>query len=267
MIVTGGAGFIGANFVRLALAHESPRDRADKLTYAGNLDSLVRRRARPRFVSCTATSATAPGIEAAHRAPANLAGELRRGVARRPLDRRSGRVRADQHRRRVRAARCVPPLVVGASDAERRAFRFLHRPSTDEVYGTLGPDRDVLRDHAVRTGTRRTRRRRRARTTSCAPYHQTYGLPALITNCSNNYGPFQYPRKLIRSVLLNALQGKALPIYGDGPQRCATGCASGPLRVGILRVLEQGVPGREVQHRRARRDDQPRAGRHPSALI
>ncbi len=141
------------------------------------------------------------------------------------------------------------PLRRPAAAAARRAFRFLH-VSTDEVYGTLGADR-----------------RCSPRTTAYAPnspyaaskagadhlvraYHHTYGLPALITNCSNNYGPYQFPEKLIPLMILNALEGRPLPIYGDGGNVRDWLYVEDHCR-GILRVLAARPAGREVQPRRA----------------
>ena len=146
-------------------------------------------------------------------------------------------------------------LLHGATDAARRAFRFLH-VSTDEVYGSLGPTgfftettpyapnspysaSKAAADHLVRA------------------YHETFGVPVLLTNCSNNYGPYQFPEKLVPLMILNALDGKPLPIYGQGQNirdwlHVEDHCAA------ILRVLEAGVPGREVQRRRQLRAHQPR---------
>ena len=144
--------------------------------------------------------------------------------------------------------------------AARERFRFLH-VSTDEVYGTLGADglfseetpyapnspysaSKAAADHLVRA------------------YQHTYGLPTLVTNCSNNYGPYQFPEKLIPLMILNALDGKPLPIYGDGgnvrdwlyvEDHCS----------GILRVARARPRRREVQHRRRQRAHQPRTRRSP----
>ena len=216
MIVTGGAGFIGANFVRLALARTSHRVIVlDKLTYAGNLESLRDVERDPRFVFVhgdICDGALVSKLLAEHR-PTWLVNFAAESHVDRSIDGPGAFVQTNT----VGAFELLDASrrwFADLSDAERRAFRFLH-VSTDEVYGTLGP-----------TGTF-------SETTPYAPnspyaaskagadhlvraYHETYGLPALITNCSNNYGPFQYPEKLIPLVLLNALEGKALPIYGDG---------------------------------------------------
>ena len=166
-------------------------------------------------------------------------------------------VHRHQHRRHLRAARGGAGVRrASCRTAARDAFRFLH-VSTDEVYGTLGRERRCSARRRPTRRTRRTRRARRRRITWCAPSFHTYGLPVLITNCSNNYGPFQFPEKLIPLMLLNALDGTPLPIYGDGGNvrdwlHVEDHCA------GILLVLREGPSGREVQHRRRQRAHQPR---------
>lgn len=244
MIVTGGAGFIGANFVRLALARTADRVVVlDKLTYAGNLASLREVENDPRFVFvhgdiCDGALVTKLLEEHRPRWLVNFAAESH-------VDRSIDGPRAFVETNTVGAFELLEATrrhLASADDETRRSFRFLH-VSTDEVYGSLGPTgtfsettpyapnspysaSKAAADHLVRA------------------YHETYGLPALITNCSNNYGPFQYPEKLIPLMLLNALEGRALPIYGDGlnvrdwlyvEDHCD----------GILRVLERGVPGQK----------------------
>ena len=242
MIVTGGAGFIGANFVRRALAcTDAALIVLDKLTYAGNLESLrdVERDARFTFVHGDIADARLVTELLRRHQPkwlVNFAAESH-------VDRSIDGPRAFVETNTVGAFELLDAarLYLAAADpAVRRSFRFLH-VSTDEVYGSLGASgtfsettpyapnspyaaSKAAADHLVRA------------------HHETYGLPALITNCSNNYGPYQYPEKLIPLVLLNALEGRTLPIYGDGlnvrdwlfvEDHCD----------GILRVLEHGVPG------------------------
>ncbi|MBM4243517.1 MAG: dTDP-glucose 4,6-dehydratase [Deltaproteobacteria bacterium] len=242
MIVTGGAGFIGANFVRLALARTSHRVIVlDKLTYAGNLESLRDVECEPRFAFVRGDicdGALVAQLLREHR-PRWLVNFAAESHVDRSIDGPGAFVQTNT----VGTFELLEAARLWASElpeSARRAFRFLH-VSTDEVYGTLGPTGSFSEstpyapnspyaaskagaDHLVRA------------------YHETYGVPTLITNCSNNYGPFQYPEKLIPLVLLNALEGKALPIYGDGlnvrdwlyvEDHCD----------GILRVLERGVPG------------------------
>ncbi len=215
-IVTGGAGFIGSNFVRLALAASDARIVVvDKLTYAGNLQSLrdVAAHARFAFEEADITNRAALDALFARYAPSavlNFAAETHvdRSIDG-PLDFVVTNVVGTLQL--LEASRAF--LARGAA-AERSAFRFL-QVSTDEVYGSLGaagrfsettpfaPNSPYSAskagaDHLVRA------------------YRETYGLPTLGTNCSNNYGPYQFPEKLLPLMILNALEGKTLPIYGDG---------------------------------------------------
>jgi len=218
ILVTGGAGFIGGNFVRQWLAEEPSRVvNLDKLTYAGNLDSLANLPDEGRHIFLQGDIGDGPLVSrllAEHRPRAivNFAAESHvdrsiDGPAAFVETNVVGTFRLLEAARRYWAE--LPP-------DQAAAFRFLH-VSTDEVYGSLGP-----------AG-------RFTESTPCAPnspysaskaasdhfvraYHHTYGLPTLITNCSNNYGPYQFPEKLIPLMILNALEGKPLPVYGDGRQ-------------------------------------------------
>ncbi len=242
MIVTGGAGFIGCNFVRLALERTDERVVVfDKLTYAGNLESLAGVASHPRFAFVKGDIADRDAVRALFRdhrpsAVVNFAAESH---VDRSIDDPGAFVRTNVHGtyELLEASRA---LLSGADDALRGPFRLLH-VSTDEVYGSLGPSgaftettpyapnspyaaSKAAADHLVRA------------------WRETYGLPTIITNCSNNYGPFQFPEKLIPLMLLNALEGKPLPIYGDG------GNVRDWLFVedhcdGILRALTRGAPG------------------------
>jgi dTDP-glucose 4,6-dehydratase len=242
MIVTGGAGFIGCNFVRMAL--ERTGDRVvvfDKLTYAGNLDSLSEVASHPRYAFVQGDIADREAVRALFRdhRPASVVNFAAESHVDRSIDDPGAFVRTNINGafELLDASRS---FLAGEGDAARRSFRFLH-VSTDEVYGSLGrtgafteetpyaPNSPyaaskAAADHLVRA------------------FRETYGLPTLITNCSNNYGPYQFPEKLIPLMLLNALEGKPLPIYGDGgnvrdwlyvEDHCA----------GILTVLEKGAPG------------------------
>jgi dTDP-glucose 4,6-dehydratase len=216
IIVTGGAGFIGANFVRLALARTDHRVVVfDKLTYAGNLASLddVARDARFTFVQGDiADRAAVQGLYAEHHPTwiVNFAAESH-------VD------RSIDHPRDFVDTNVVGTfelLDVGRRycaelDAPARArFRFLH-VSTDEVYGTLGAT--GLFSEATQYAPNSPYAASKAAADHFArAYHETFGVPVLITNCSNNYGPYQFPEKLIPLTLLNAVEGKPLPIYGDG---------------------------------------------------
>jgi dTDP-glucose 4,6-dehydratase len=219
ILVTGCAGFIGSNFVHTWLSqHDEPVVNLDKLTYAGNLDNLSSLASDPRHVFVQGDigdRALVDKLLADHqpRAVLNFAAESH-------VDRsihgpgdfiQTNVVGTFNLLESVRAYWFALPA------AQQAAFRFLH-VSTDEVYGTLAPQdppfaetnpfepnspyaaSKASSDHLVRA------------------WHHTYGLPVVTTNCSNNYGPFHFPEKLIPLVILNALAGKPLPIYGDGQQ-------------------------------------------------
>ena len=243
ILVTGGAGFIGANFVLDWLAQGGePLVNLDKLTYAGNLGNLaaVKDDARHVFVhGDIGDTALVDGLLATHRPRAvlNFAAESH-------VD-RSIKGPAAFIETNVGATFRLLESVRNHFDAlgaaEREAFRFLH-VSTDEVYGSL-PEQargfcettpfapnspysasKAASDHLVRA------------------WHHTFGLPTLTTNCSNNYGPRQFPEKLIPLMIVNALAGKPLPVYGDGENVrdwlfVADHCAA------IRAVLARGRPG------------------------
>jgi dTDP-glucose 4,6-dehydratase len=215
LLVTGGAGFIGANFVVSTIAETGEElVNLDKLTYAGNprnLDAL-RGDARHRFVQgdiCERERVR--NLLAAHRPRAIV------------------HFAAESHVDRSIAgpAEFVQTNVVGtwALLEEARAywegqgrdagFRFLH-VSTDEVYGSLGPDDPAFTEETPYAPNSPYAASKAAADHLVRAYHQTYGLPTLTTNCSNNYGPRQFPEKLIPLVIRNALAGEPLPVYGDG---------------------------------------------------
>ena len=218
ILVTGGAGFIGGEFVRQWIAEERGTVvNLDKLTYAGNLDSLAAVAGDPRHVFVRGDIGDAElvaGLLARHRPQAvvNFAAESH---VDRSIDGPAAFVETNVVGT-FRLLEAVRRHWAALPEADRPAFRFLH-VSTDEVYGSLGPDGKFTEttpyapnspysaskagsDHFVRA------------------YHHTYGLPTLTTNCSNNYGPCQFPEKLIPLMILNCVAGKPLPVYGDGGQ-------------------------------------------------
>ncbi len=240
-LVTGGAGFIGGNFVHRAVAMGHRIINLDKLTYAGNLSTLTDLRDHPchRFVrGDIGDDALVSALLAEHRPDAvvNFAAESH---VDRSIDHPAAFIETN-----VTATLSLLEVALGhwrsLSPADAAAFRFLHI-STDEVYGSLGPEgrftestpyapnspysaSKAASDHLVRA------------------FHHTYGLPTLTTNCSNNYGPYQFPEKLIPLVIQKALAGEELPVYGDGmnvrdwlfvEDHCDA----------IVAVLERGVPG------------------------
>ena len=169
-----------------------------------------------------------------------------------------GRVRPDQRRRHLRAARGGARVLGGAAGGGARPFRFLH-VSTDEVYGSLGADGPAFTETTPYAPNSPYSASKAAADHLVRAYHHTYGLPTLTTNCSNNYGPYQFPEKLIPLMILNALAGKPLPVYGDG-QNVRDWLYVDDHCAAIRAVLERGRAGRDLQHRRQQREAEPRGG-------
>ncbi len=219
ILVTGGAGFIGSNFVLDWLAaSDEPVLNLDKLTYAGNLANLAALQgdARHRFVQGDiGDRALLERLLAEHRPRAivNFAAEshVDRSIHG-PEDFIQTNVLGTF--RLLEAARHYWSALPAT---EKEAFRFLH-VSTDEVYGTLAPqDPAFAEDHKVEPNSPYSASKA-ASDHLVRAWHHTYGLPVLTTNCSNNYGPYHFPEKLIPLMIVNALAGKPLPVYGDGMQ-------------------------------------------------
>ncbi len=245
-IVTGGAGFIGCNFVRLALAETAARVVVlDKLTYAGRLENLAdlldddHLRPRLRFVQEDIADRGAVRRLVAEERPAAILNFAAESHVDRSIDDPGAFVQTNVVGtfELLEAAR---RHVAGLPPEERQGFRFLH-VSTDEVYGSLG------KKGAFSETTRYAPNSPYAASKAGADhlvraYHETYRLPILLTNCSNNYGPHQYPEKLIPLMILNALEGKPLPIYGDGGNVRDWLYVEDHCR-GLLTVLAQGRPG------------------------
>jgi dTDP-glucose 4,6-dehydratase len=242
MLITGAAGFIGANFARHVLSCSDDRlVIIDKLTYAGNLANIddVLRDPRVRFIKGDiADKEVMISIFNEHR-PTSVVNFAAESHVDRSIDDPSPFIETN-----ITGAFTLLEVsrryLAQSNEGAQRAFRFLH-VSTDEVYGSLGETgtfsektpyapnspyaaSKASADHLVRA------------------WYETYQLPAIITNCSNNYGPYQFPEKLIPLMLLNAIDGKPLPIYGDGgnvrdwlyvEDHCA----------GILLALRNGKPG------------------------
>lgn len=216
ILVTGGAGFIGSAVCRYLvgdLGHQVLN--VDKLTYAGNRESLRPIANNPHYAFSQQDIVDAPALRV-------LFDEFRpEGVM---------HLAAESHvDRSITGARAfVDTNIIGtfamleaARDywqrlpaAEREAFRFLH-VSTDEVYGSLGPD-GLFEETTPYDPSSPYSASKAAADHLASAWHRTYGLPVVISNCSNNYGPFHFPEKLIPLVILNALHGKPLPVYGTG---------------------------------------------------
>ena len=243
ILVTGGAGFIGSNFVlQWCAQHAESVITLDALTYAGNLANLasLEGNAQHRFVCgniCDTELLTRLFTEHRPRAVVHFAAE------------------SHVDRSIVGPEAFVETNVVGTfrlleaarhywqtlPETEKAAFRFLH-VSTDEVYGTLGANDPAFSETTPYAPNSPYSASKAASDHMVRAYHHTYGLPVLTTNCSNNYGPFHFPEKLIPLMIVNALAGKPLPVYGDGQQirdwlYVEDHCAA------IRRVLEAGQLG------------------------
>jgi dTDP-glucose 4,6-dehydratase len=219
ILVTGGAGFIGSNFVLdwLTSGH-GPVVNLDKLTYAGNLENLaaVAGSSAHTFVRgdiCDGELVATLLREHRPRAVVHFAAESH--VDRSIVGPEAFlRTNIDGTFCLLRAAREYYDSLAGE---ERERFRFLH-VSTDEVYGTLTPEAPAFHEETPYAPNSPYAASKASSDHLVRAWVHTYGLPAIITNCSNNYGPYQFPEKLIPLMIANALQGKALPVYGDGQQ-------------------------------------------------
>ncbi|OGA18745.1 MAG: dTDP-glucose 4,6-dehydratase [Betaproteobacteria bacterium RIFCSPLOWO2_02_FULL_63_19] len=243
ILVTGGAGFIGANFVLEWIEQVGTRVvNLDKLTYAGNLANLDSLRGDARHVFVQGDIGDPVRV-------AQLLGDYRPWAV--------VNFAAESHvdRSILGAGEFIETNVLGTfrlleavrhhwqalPETERGGFRFLH-VSTDEVYGSLGPSEPAFTEqHNYRPNSPYSASKAGSDHLVRA-WHHTWGLPVLTTNCSNNYGPYQFPEKLIPLMILSAMQGKPLPVYGDGQNVrdwlfVTDHCAA------IRTVLDRGVPG------------------------
>ena len=242
LLITGGAGFIGSNLVHYALAETSHRlVVVDKLTYAGSLLNLEQALKDPRVTFVRADIADAGAMARVFAdghpdAVVNLAAETH-------VDRSIDRPQSFIDTNVVGTFTLLEAArkhVASLGPADRQRFRFLH-VSSDEVYGTLGPV-GVFSEETPYAPNSPYAASKAAADHIVRAYFHTYGLPTLTTNCSNNYGPYQFPEKLVPLMILNALDGRPLPIYGDGGNvrdwlHVADHCA------GLLLVLRDGQPG------------------------
>ena len=243
ILVTGGAGFIGANFVLDWLQiHSEPIINLDKLTYAGNLHNLasVMNGAGHHFVQGDiGDSSLVKELLAKHRPRAivNFAAEshVDRSIHG-PEDFIQTNVVGTFHL--LAATREYWESLTGT---EKTAFRFLH-VSTDEVYGSLNANDPPFTETTPYAPNSPYSASKAASDHLVRAWHHTYGLPVLTTNCSNNYGPWQFPEKLIPLMILNALKGEPLPIYGDG-LNVRDWLYVGDHCSAIRTVLENGTPG------------------------
>lgn len=216
LLVTGGAGFIGSNFVLEAVRRGDRVVNLDALTYAGNLDNLASLKGNSAYTFVHGSILDAPlmsGLLEVHRPDAVV------------------HFAAESHvdRSIVGPAAFVETNVTGTftlleaalkywrglEGASKDSFRFLH-VSTDEVYGSLGPDEAAFHEETPYRPNSPYSASKAGSDHLVRAYFHTYGLPVVTTNCSNNYGPYQFPEKLIPLMIHNAIRGKALPVYGDG---------------------------------------------------
>jgi len=243
LLVTGGAGFIGSNFVLSTLAATGePVVNLDKLTYAGNVRNLEALAGDPRHIFVKGDVCDRP---------------LLRDLLARHRPRAILHFAAESHvdRSIQGPAEFVQTNLVGTfnlldearafhdrlPDAEKRSFRFVH-VSTDEVYGSLGESDSAFTENTAYAPNSPYAASKAGSDHLARAYWHTYGLPVVTTNCSNNYGPFQFPEKLIPLMIHNALAGKALPVYGDGQNvrdwlYVLDHCAA------LRAALERGRPG------------------------
>ena len=219
ILITGGAGFIGANFVLDWMASsQEPVINLDKLTYAGNLETLVSLQGDSRYTFVQGDigdSALVTRLLLAHqpRAVINFAAEshVDRSIHG-PGDFIQTNIVGTFH-----LLESVRAYWNGLQGESKAAFRFLH-VSTDEVYGSLGPGEPAFTETHRYEPNSPYSASKAASDHLVRAWHHTYGLPVITTNCSNNYGPYHFPEKLIPLMIVNALAGKSLPIYGDGMQ-------------------------------------------------
>jgi dTDP-glucose 4,6-dehydratase len=243
ILVTGGAGFIGSNFVLdWCAGSQEPVVNLDKLTYAGNASNLAILQGNPQHIFVQGDigdTALVNALLAQHqpRAIVNFAAESH-------VD-RSIHGPEDFIQTNIvgtfKLLETVRAYFGGLDTTGKRDFRFLH-VSTDEVYGSLAPQAPAFTEKHTYEPNSPYSASKAASDHLVRAYHHTYGLPVLTTNCSNNYGPYHFPEKLIPLMIVNALAGKPLPIYGDGMQirdwlYVSDHCSA------IRRVLEAGQLG------------------------
>ncbi|MER0204404.1 MAG: dTDP-glucose 4,6-dehydratase [Nitrosomonas sp.] len=243
ILVTGGAGFIGSNFVLDWLAQSDEQIiNLDKLTYAGNLQNLAPLSQDFRHIFVKGDIGDTQLVsqlltQYQPRAILNLAAEshVDRSILG-PEDFIQTNILGT-----FRLLEATHAYWRELESAAKQSFRFLH-VSTDEVYGSLRKNEPAFTETHRYEPNSPYSASKAASDHLVRAYHHTYGLPILTTNCSNNYGPFQFPEKLIPLMIVNALAGKSLPVYGDGQQvrdwlYVADHCSA------IRRVLERGTPG------------------------
>ncbi len=243
LLVTGGAGFIGANFILNWMGREAaPIVNLDKLTYAGNLQSLsaVEKHARYRFVHGNIADRDLVAQLLAQHQPSAIVNFAAESHVDRSIHSPAEFIQTNVLGT-FQLLDAVRAYWQGLAGEARARFRFLHI-STDEVYGSLSPGDPAFSETTPYAPNSPYSATKAASDHLVRAYHHTYGLPVLTTNCSNNYGPYQFPEKLIPLVILNALAGKSLPIYGDG-KNVRDWLYVGDHCAALRAVLQRGTPG------------------------
>jgi dTDP-glucose 4,6-dehydratase len=240
LLVTGGAGFIGSNFIRYWTARH-PEDRLvnlDALTYAGNLESLADVETAPgyRFVHGDITDRACVAGVLADEAIDTVVNFAAESHVDRSILGPEAFIRTN-----VQGTFTLLEAARAAWGDFSAGQRFLH-VSTDEVYGSLAVDEPAFTESRACAPNSPYAASKAASDHLVRAWHHTWGLPALTTNCSNNYGPFQFPEKLIPLVILNALEGRSIPVYGDGQNVRDWLYVEDHCR-GIETVIAKGVPG------------------------
>ena len=243
LLVTGGAGFIGSALIRHLIAETAVRVvNVDKLTYAGNLESLATVSGSPRYVFEQIDICDRPALEAVferHRPTAvmHLAAESH---VDRSIDGPAAFIQTNivGTYTLLEVARAYWQRLDGIGQA---AFRF-HHISTDEVYGDLADPAELFTERTAYAPSSPYSASKASSDHLVRAWQRTYGLPTLLTNCSNNYGPYHFPEKLIPLMILNALEGKPLPVYGSGAQVRDWLYVEDHVRA-LWRVLTTGVIG------------------------
>jgi dTDP-glucose 4,6-dehydratase len=246
LLVTGGCGFIGSNFIRQRLAEKSSvlhrLVNLDALTYAGNPANLADLAGDPRYVFVhgdIGDAALVARLLAEHQIDAivNFAAESH---VDRSIDSPEPFIQTNVVGT-LRLLNCARLHWSQLPDMKKNTFRFLH-VSTDEVYGSLAPGAPAFTENHNFEPNSPYAASKAASDHLVRAYQHTYGLPTLTTNCSNNYGPYHFPEKLIPLIILNALEGKNLPVYGDGMQ-VRDWLYVGDHAAAIWLVLQQGRTG------------------------
>jgi dTDP-glucose 4,6-dehydratase len=217
ILVTGGAGFIGSNFVSLAIkSTDLTVINLDKLTYAGNLATVEQFANNDRHIFVKGDIGDRQLIDKllAQYQPQAIVNFAAETHVDRSIDGPASFIETNINGT-FNLLECARQYWRTLADAARSEFRFLHI-STDEVFGSLGPNDPAFTELTPYTPNSPYSASKASSDHLVRSYFHTYGLPTLITNCSNNYGPYQFPEKLIPLMILNAFAGKPLPIYGDG---------------------------------------------------